>query len=62
MKSSKNLITLFCFIFLFNIIQSEDACATATPSIKYDLMIRYTDLSVICIQYNILSPICRRHI
>ena len=36
MKSSKNLITLFCFIFLFNIIQSEDACATATPSIKYD--------------------------
>ena len=34
MISKKNLIKLFCFISLFNIIQN--ACVDVTPNIKYD--------------------------
>ena len=58
MKSSKNLITLFCFIFLFNIIQSQDECTSITDSstIKYDCFKHSTAKEYCC--YNNASYPC----
>ena len=58
MKLSKNLITLFCFIFLFNIIQSQDECTSITDSstIKYDCFKHSTAKEYCC--YNNASYPC----
>ena len=58
MKSSKNLITLFCFIFLFNIIQSQDECTSITDSstIKFDCFKHSTAKEYCC--YNNASYPC----
>ena len=58
MKLSKNLITLFCFIFLFNIIQSQDECTSITDSstIKFDCFKHSTAKEYCC--YNNASYPC----
>ena len=58
MKLSKNLITLFCFIFLFNILQSQDECTSITDSstIKYDCFKHSTAKEYCC--YNNASYPC----